>query len=63
MKGRLWLSDHLTLLAQEDFAMSMELKMAGKRGAYLAETLAEGASPEKLRETFQQRSRWAKGHW
>eukprot|EP00775_Hariotina_reticulata_P006654 gene6654-6879_t len=46
----------------EDYALSMELKAAGFKGAYLAEYLAVGEAPEELRNVLRQRSRWTKGH-
>ncbi len=47
----------------EDYALSMDLKVAGFRGRYLAEYLAVGEAPTELRNLLRQRSRWAKGHW
>ncbi|KAF8068163.1 midA [Scenedesmus sp. PABB004] len=44
----------------EDYALSMELKAAGYRGAYLAECLAVGEAPEELRNILRQRSRRAR---
>ncbi len=46
----------------EDYALGMELKMAGRKGAYLAEYLAAGEAPLEVRNVFRQRSRWTKGH-
>jgi cellulose synthase/poly-beta-1,6-N-acetylglucosamine synthase-like glycosyltransferase len=44
----------------EDYALSMELKMAGVRGRYLSEYLAVGEAPTEVRNVCRQRSRWTK---
>jgi cellulose synthase/poly-beta-1,6-N-acetylglucosamine synthase-like glycosyltransferase len=46
-----------------DYALSMELAAVGLRGRYLPEVLAIGEAPETVRNIFQQRSRWCKGHF
>jgi cellulose synthase/poly-beta-1,6-N-acetylglucosamine synthase-like glycosyltransferase len=56
----LWLTEWCIT---EDYALSMELKAAGCRGAYMAEYLAVGEAPAELRNILRQRSRWAKGHF
>ena len=47
----------------EDFALGIELKRRGWQCSYVAEYLAVGEAPEEVRNCFQQRSRWAKGHF
>jgi cellulose synthase/poly-beta-1,6-N-acetylglucosamine synthase-like glycosyltransferase len=47
----------------EDFALGIELKRAGWQCRYVDEYLAIGEAPEEVRNCFQQRSRWAKGHF
>ena len=47
----------------EDFALGMELKKKGYRATYLLAYLAEGEAPDEVRNIFQQRSRWTKGHF
>jgi hypothetical protein len=54
-----WFPDYTVT---EDYALGMELKMAGCRGAYLGEFLAQGEAPTEVRNVFRQRSRWTKGH-
>jgi hypothetical protein len=44
----------------EDYALSMELKMAGVVGRYLSEYLAVGEAPTEVRNVCRQRSRWTK---
>ena len=47
----------------EDFALGIELKRRGWQCSYVDEFLAIGEAPEEVRNCFQQRSRWAKGHF
>jgi endoglucanase len=47
----------------EDYALGMELKKRRWECRYVNEYLAVGEAPEQLRNCFQQRSRWAKGHF
>ena len=47
----------------EDFALGIELKRRGWQCSYVDEYLAVGEAPEEVRNCFQQRSRWAKGHF
>ena len=47
----------------EDFALGMELKKKKWECRYVDEYLAVGEAPEQLRNCFQQRSRWCKGHF
>lgn len=47
----------------EDFALGIELKRRGWQCSYVEEYLAVGEAPEEVRNCFQQRSRWAKGHF
>jgi cellulose synthase/poly-beta-1,6-N-acetylglucosamine synthase-like glycosyltransferase len=47
----------------EDFAMGIELMRRGWRCRYHEGCLAVGEAPEEVRNCFQQRSRWAKGHF
>jgi len=47
----------------EDFALGMELKKRRWECRYVNEYLAVGEAPEQLRNCFQQRSRWCKGHF
>ena len=47
----------------EDFALGIELKRRGWLCRYVDEYLAVGEAPEEVRNCFQQRSRWAKGHF
>lgn len=47
----------------EDFALGIELKRRGWQCRYVDEYLAVGEAPEEVRNCFQQRSRWAKGHF
>lgn len=47
----------------EDFALGIELKKRGWQCRYVDEYLAVGEAPEEVRNCFQQRSRWAKGHF
>ena len=47
----------------EDFALGMELKKRKWECRYVDEYLAVGEAPEQLRNCFQQRSRWCKGHF
>jgi endoglucanase len=47
----------------EDFALGMELKKRGWHCRYVQAYLAVGEAPSGVRNCFQQRSRWAKGHF
>lgn len=47
----------------EDFALGIELKRRGWQCRYVDEYLAVGEAPDEVRNCFQQRSRWAKGHF
>ncbi|PSC71157.1 Six-hairpin glycosidase [Micractinium conductrix] len=47
----------------EDFALGIELKKLNWQCRYVPEYLAIGEAPEEVRNCFQQRSRWAKGHF
>lgn len=47
----------------EDFALGIELKKKGWQCCYVDEYLAVGEAPDEVRNCFQQRSRWAKGHF
>ena len=47
----------------EDFALGMEMKKRSWECRYVDEYLAVGEAPEQLRNCFQQRSRWCKGHF
>lgn len=47
----------------EDFAMGIELKRRDWQCRYVDEYLAVGEAPDDVRNCFQQRSRWAKGHF
>ena len=47
----------------EDFALGMELKRAGWHCRYYPGYLAIGEAPHEVRNIFQQRSRWCKGHF
>lgn len=47
----------------EDFALGIELKRRNWQCRYVEEYLALGEAPIEVRNCFQQRSRWAKGHF
>ncbi|KAG1680162.1 hypothetical protein FOA52_000275 [Chlamydomonas sp. UWO 241] len=47
----------------EDYALGMELKKRQYKATYLMQYVAEGEAPEDIRQVFQQRSRWTKGHY
>lgn len=47
----------------EDFALGIELKKRYWQCRYVQEYLAIGEAPEEVRNCFQQRSRWSKGHF
>lgn len=47
----------------EDFALGMEMKRYGWHCRYLNQYLAVGEAPDGVRNCFQQRSRWTKGHF
>ncbi|KAK9804363.1 hypothetical protein WJX72_009368 [[Myrmecia] bisecta] len=52
-----------TYTLTEDYALGMELKKGGWQCRYVEEYLAIGEAPEQVRNCFQQRSRWCKGHF
>ncbi|KAK9785110.1 hypothetical protein WJX73_006875 [Symbiochloris irregularis] len=52
-----------TYTLTEDFALGMALKSHGWHCRYVEEYLAIGEAPDQVRNCFQQRSRWAKGHF
>ena len=47
----------------EDFALGLRLKKLGFHCRYVQRYLAVGEAPSGVRNCFQQRSRWAKGHF
>ncbi|RMZ57138.1 hypothetical protein APUTEX25_003595 [Auxenochlorella protothecoides] len=47
----------------EDFALGIELKRRYWQCRYVQEYLAIGEAPDDVRNCFQQRSRWSKGHF
>lgn len=47
----------------EDYALGMELKMRNWQCRYVKDYLAVGEAPDQIRNCFQQRSRWCKGHF
>jgi cellulose synthase/poly-beta-1,6-N-acetylglucosamine synthase-like glycosyltransferase len=47
----------------EDFALGMELKKRNWQCRYMREFLAVGEAPTDIRNCFQQKSRWCKGHF
>ncbi|DBB00628.1 TPA: hypothetical protein ACH3X3_002312 [Trebouxia sp. C0006] len=47
----------------EDFALGMEMKKYGWHCRYVQEYLAIGEAPDQIRNCYQQRSRWCKGHF
>ncbi|KAK9864111.1 hypothetical protein WJX84_001594 [Apatococcus fuscideae] len=47
----------------EDFALGMELKKKKWHCRYVQAYLAVGEAPDQIRNCFQQRSRWTKGHF
>lgn len=47
----------------EDFALGIRLKANSWKCRYVEEYLAIGEAPDDIRNCFQQRSRWAKGHF
>jgi len=47
----------------EDWDLGMTLKKNGWEGRYVQEYLAIGEAPEEVRNAYQQRSRWCKGHF
>ncbi|KAL3150937.1 hypothetical protein ABBQ32_000684 [Trebouxia sp. C0010 RCD-2024] len=47
----------------EDYALGMELTKRKWYCRYVEEYLAIGEAPEQVRNCFQQRSRWCKGHF
>jgi cellulose synthase/poly-beta-1,6-N-acetylglucosamine synthase-like glycosyltransferase len=52
-----------TYTLTEDYALGMEMKMRNWHCRYVEEYLAIGEAPEQVRNCFQQRSRWCKGHF
>ncbi|KAK9908885.1 hypothetical protein WJX75_004221 [Coccomyxa subellipsoidea] len=52
-----------TYTLTEDFALGMEMKKYGWQCRYVQEYLAVGEAPDEIRNCFQQRSRWTKGHF
>ncbi|CAL8470908.1 g10450 [Coccomyxa elongata] len=47
----------------EDYALGMQLKKFGWHCRYVQEYLAIGEAPDQIRNCYQQRSRWCKGHF
>jgi len=47
----------------EDWSLGMEFKVKGWEGRYVKEYLCMGEAPLEVRNAFQQRSRWCKGHF
>ncbi len=45
----------------EDYATSISLHLAGKKGVFLSKVLALGLAPMSLKEYFSQQGRWSKG--
>ncbi len=45
----------------EDYATSINLHLAGKKGIFIPKVLALGLAPMTLKEYFSQQSRWGKG--
>ncbi|KAK9810557.1 hypothetical protein WJX73_000559 [Symbiochloris irregularis] len=52
-----------TYTLTEDFALGMELKKNKWQCRYMCDYLAVGEAPHEIRNCFQQRSRWTKGHF
>ncbi|KAK9803849.1 hypothetical protein WJX73_008180 [Symbiochloris irregularis] len=52
-----------TFTLTEDFALGMEMKKLHWHCRYVQAYLALGEAPEQIRNCFQQRSRWCKGHF
>lgn len=52
-----------TYTLTEDFALGMYMKANKWHCRYVEEYLAIGEAPEQVRNCFQQRSRWCKGHF
>ncbi|KAK9846433.1 hypothetical protein WJX81_003716 [Elliptochloris bilobata] len=52
-----------TYTLTEDFALGLEMAKWGWRCRYVQEYLAIGEAPTEIRNCFQQRSRWTKGHF
>ncbi|KAK9823799.1 hypothetical protein WJX72_005584 [[Myrmecia] bisecta] len=52
-----------TYTMTEDYALGMELKKKGWHCRYVQEYLAIGEAPDEIRNCYQQRSRWTKGHF
>eukprot|EP01023_Acetabularia_acetabulum_P045661 TRINITY_DN463_c0_g1_i1.p1 TRINITY_DN463_c0_g1~~TRINITY_DN463_c0_g1_i1.p1 ORF type:complete len:1207 (+),score=229.86 TRINITY_DN463_c0_g1_i1:181-3801(+) len=47
----------------EDWSLGMEFKVKGWEGRYVKAYLCMGEAPLEVRNAFQQRSRWCKGHF
>eukprot|EP01023_Acetabularia_acetabulum_P067704 TRINITY_DN939_c0_g1_i1.p1 TRINITY_DN939_c0_g1~~TRINITY_DN939_c0_g1_i1.p1 ORF type:complete len:1224 (-),score=215.19 TRINITY_DN939_c0_g1_i1:956-4627(-) len=47
----------------EDWSLGMEFKVKAWEGRYVNEYLCMGEAPLEVRNAFQQRSRWCKGHF
>lgn len=45
----------------EDYATSLKLHLAGKKGVFIPKVLAEGIAPSSLKQYFSQQRRWSKG--
>jgi cellulose synthase (UDP-forming) len=45
----------------EDYATSINLHLAGKKGVFMPKVLALGVAPTSLKQYFSQQRRWAKG--
>jgi cellulose synthase/poly-beta-1,6-N-acetylglucosamine synthase-like glycosyltransferase len=52
-----------TYTMTEDYALGMEMKKFGWHCRYVQEYLAIGEAPHEVRNMYQQRSRWTKGHF
>lgn len=50
-----------TRFITEDYATSLNLHLAGKKGVYMPRVLALGMAPSTLKQYFNQQQRWAKG--
>ena len=47
----------------EDYATSLNLHLAGRRGVFMPQVLAMGAAPSSLKQYFTQQQRWSKGNF
>ena len=52
-----------TLSVTEDWELGMKLRSLGWHCRYVPQYLAIGEAPLQIRQAFQQRSRWCKGHF